>query len=94
MSDFDLDLRTVEERIDDEGGKRVVLGILDGSTPPAEWTGLVTDGHVLLLAVEGDVNELAADFAADVRDDGGDLIHFRETLVVTPPDIDIDADRL
>jgi hypothetical protein len=94
MGDFDLDLRAVEEQLDEEDGRRVVLGILDGSTPPAEWTALVTDGHVLLLAVEGDVNELAADFAEDVRDDGGDLIHFRETLVVTPPDVDIDADRL
>jgi hypothetical protein len=47
-----------------------------------------------VLTVEGDLNELAAGFARDVRDAGGGLVHFRGFLVVTPPDVDIDADRL
>ena len=49
---------------------------------------------VLVLNVEGDLNELAAGFARDVRDMGGELIHFREFLVVSPPGRDIDTDRL
>lgn len=98
MTDFDLDLRTVEEQIEDDeegdGSGRVVLGVLDGSTPPGEWAEEAAEGSVLVLAVEGDVNELAAGFAGDVRDAGGDLIQFREFLIVTPPGVGIDRSRL
>ena len=98
MSEFDLDLQTVESQIDNDGAEapdgRVVLGVLDGSTPDAEWVGLVEDGAVLVLNVEGNVNERAAGFARDVRDSGGDLMHFRGFLVITPPGIEIDTDRL
>lgn len=99
MSDFEgLDLQSVEDQMDvDEGGEgseRVVLGILDGSTPPGEWRETVLDGAVLVLDVDGDVNELAAGFARDVTDEGGELMHFRGFLVVTPPGVSIDADRL
>ena len=98
MADFDLDLRAVEEHIDDaeeegEGG-RVVLDVLDGSTPDEEWIELVADGNVLVLDVEGDVNRLAAGFARDVRDDGGELVHFRGFLIVSPPSVTVDRDRL
>jgi hypothetical protein len=97
MSDFDLDLRAVEDKMaeggDGEGG--VVLGVLDGTTPPEQWTRAATEeGSVLVLAVEGDVNELAAGFAGDVREAGGDLIQFREFLVVAPPGVGIDRSRL
>ena len=100
MSDFEgLDLQAVEDQMDDvegdeEGSNRVVLGVLDGSTPPEEWVDAVDRGAVLVLNVEGDLNELAATFARDVKDAGGELMHFRGFLVVTPPGVAIDADRL
>ena len=97
MSDFDLDLGAVEQRMDEgdtdrEG--RVVLGVLNGTTPSAEWVETIEDGSVLVLSVDGDLNELAAGFARDVKEIGGELVHFRAFLIVTPPGIDIDTDRL
>lgn len=118
MSDFDLDLRSVEAHIedveeptadtDDEEravedetavteslpSDRVVLGVLDGTTDPEEWAEAAIGGSVLVLSVEGDVNERAAGFARDVAEAGGDLVHFREFLIVAPPGLDIDTDRL
>ncbi len=100
MSDFDgLDLQSVEDQLDDENGDsggshRVVLGVLDGTTPPYEWINIVETGAVLVLNVQGDMNELAAGFARDVRDEGGQLMHFRGFLIVTPPGVDIDSERL
>lgn len=97
MSDFDLDLRAVEEEMDgvEDADGGVVLGVLDGTTHPDRWASEVTeDGSVLVLAVEGDVNELAAGFAGDVREAGGDLIQFREFLVVSPPGVGIDRSHL
>ena len=99
MSDFDgLDLQSVEEELDEEaegaGSGRVVLGVLDGTTAPEEWIETVDEGAVLVLNVEGDLNELAAGFARDVKEGGGELMHFRGFLIVTPPGVDIDADRL
>ncbi|OLZ40153.1 hypothetical protein A6E15_03790 [Natrinema saccharevitans] len=96
MSDFDLDLRTVEEHIDDEleiEGS-IVLGVLDGDTPAEEWLETISKGNVLVLNVEGDVNELAAGFARDVREEGGNLVHFRGFLLVTPPGVDVSTERL
>ncbi|GAB3029010.1 DUF5779 family protein [Natronobiforma cellulositropha] len=98
MSDFGLDLRAVEEHIagDDEtefdGG--IVLGILDGTTPPEEWIESVEAGDVLVLCVEGDVNQRAAGFAREIKDAGGNLVHFRGFLVVSPPEVDVDTSRL
>jgi hypothetical protein len=97
MSGFDLDLGAVEQRMDEgdtdrEG--RVVLGVLNGTTPPAEWVETIEDGSVLVLSIDGDLNELAAGFARDVKEIGGELVHFRAFLIVTPPGIDIDTDRL
>jgi hypothetical protein len=99
MGDFDgLDLQSVEEQLDEGNGHggsgRVVLGVLDGTTPPEEWKAVVESGAALVLDVEGDLNELAAGFARDVKEAGGELVHFRGFLVVTPPGVDIDADRL
>ncbi|QGN06951.1 hypothetical protein Hrd1104_06345 [Halorhabdus sp. CBA1104] len=95
MSEFDLDLQAVESQLEgDEGDHRVVLGILDGTTPDEEWVQLATDGAVLVLDVQGDVNEQAGGFARDVRDNGGSLVHFRGFLIVTPPRVEIDTDRL
>jgi hypothetical protein len=93
---FNLDLRNAEEEIDlpEEFDGNVTLGVLDGTTPDSEWLGEVDDGNVLLLAVEGDLNELAAGFAGDVKDAGGTLMHFREFLVVAPPGVGVDTDRL
>jgi len=94
---FDLDLRTVEQEITDEegdGDRRIVLGVLDGTTDEREWFGTVEDGDVLVLAVEGDLSELAADLARLVNERGGNLVHFREFLVVTPPDVTVDSSRL
>lgn len=100
MSDFDgLDLQSVEDDLpegDDEGSGsgRVVLGVLDGTTPPEEWIETVGSGATLVLNVEGDLNELAADFARDIKEGGGDLMHFRGFLIITPPGVDIDPERL
>lgn len=95
-SDLDLDLQTAEGELDtdEDRSDRVVLGILDGSTPPEEWIGLVDGGHVLVLSVDGDLNELAAGFARDIRELGGELMHFRGFLVVSPPGMAIDSERL
>jgi len=95
MADLDLDLQTAEGELDepDDGG-RVVLGVLDGSTDDDEWVDHVENDDVLVLNVEGDLNELAAGFARDVRDMGGELMHFREFLVISPPGREIDTDRL
>jgi len=99
MSDFDgLDLQSVEDELDTDedgaGAGRVVLGALDGTTPPEEWVETVGSGAVLVLNVEGDLNELAAGFARQVKEAGGELMHFRGFLVVSPPEVDIDASRL
>lgn len=100
MSGFDLDLRTVEEHIaSDDGeeevsGPHVVLGILDGSTPPEEWIDHVENGDVLVLDINGDLNQLAAGFARQIKEDDGELIRFRGFLIVTPEGIEIDTDRL
>ncbi len=100
MSGFDLDLERVEDEIDsatdrdEDGDANVVLGVLDGTTPDAEWLEAVADGAVLVLAVEGDVNELAAGFARDVKESGGELVHFRGFLIVSPPGVDVDTSRL
>jgi hypothetical protein len=97
MNEFDLDLRNAEEQLEDgdeDGGSEVVLGILDGGTDPDEWIGAVEDGKILVLNVEGDLNRLAAGFAREIRDAGGTLMRFRGFLVVTPPGVGIDTDRL
>lgn len=95
MSDFDLDLQTAEGELDESSsGGSVVLGVLDGSTPPEEWVEQVANGDVLVLSVDGDLNKLAAGFARDVRDMGGELMHFRDFLVISPPGRNIDTDRL
>lgn len=99
MADFDLDLRRVEDEMDEErnegdGGGQVVLGVLNGTTPSEEWSTAVEQGHVLVLAVEGDLNQLAAGFASDVRDLGGNLLQFRDFLIVTPAGVEIDRSRL
>jgi hypothetical protein len=99
MSDFEgLDLQAVEDQMAEDaesgGSHRVVLGVLDGTTDDAEWVGLVEDEAVLVLNVEGDLNELASGFARPVKELGGDLMHFRGFLVVTPATVSIDKDRL
>jgi hypothetical protein len=95
MSEIDLDLQAVEEELETEDDdRRVVLGVLDGTTPDEEWIALVEAGTVLVLAVEGEVNELAAGFAREVSDMGGDLMTFRDFLVVSPADTSIDASRV
>jgi len=99
MSDFDLDLRAVEDHLEDEDDDgemsgTIRLGVLDGTTPSEEWYDAVMAGNVLVLDVQGDVNELAAGFARDVREDDGELVHFRGFLVVAPPGIEIDTSDL
>lgn len=101
MEDFDLDLRTVEEQLDDEEAAPrsveetdVELGVLDGSTPAREWIAAVEAGKLLVLAIEGDLNELAADFARDIYEMDGELVHFRGFLIVTPPEFGVDTSRL
>ncbi|ESS07125.1 MAG: hypothetical protein A07HB70_00598, partial [uncultured archaeon A07HB70] len=73
VSDFDLDLRAAEEQLDDgaAGAGDVTVAVLDGTTDPEEWVGLVAEGRTLLLAVDGDLNALAAPFAREVTELGG-----------------------
>lgn len=96
MSEFDLDLGAIEEDLDEEeaGDRRIVLGRLDGTTPDQEWVDIVADGDVLVLAIEGDMNDLASGFAREIHDAGGSLVHFREFLIVGPPLVTVDTDRL
>lgn len=95
MSDFNLDLRNAETELETEDIEgSVVLGVLDGSTDPGEWVSNVEAGNVLVLAIQGDLNKLAAGFAREVKDLGGQLMHFRKMLIVTPPGTDINTDRL
>ncbi|MFB6093318.1 MAG: DUF5779 family protein [Halanaeroarchaeum sp.] len=99
MDDFSLDLRNAEEHIevDEDGEPRdvgVTLGILDGTTPDDEWLSEIAADNVLFLAIEGDLNDLAAGFARDVKEVDGTLMHFRSFLVVAPPGVQVDTDRL
>ena len=101
MSDFDLDLQAVEEHIDegdgDDGagiGGSIVLDVLDGSKEPETWIESVDAGNVLVLNVSGDVNRLAAGFARDIKEAGGNLVHFRGFLIVTPPGVTVDTSQL
>ena len=96
MGEFDLDLQAVEDKLDgtDAGDARIVLDILDGTTDDGEWLELIDQGAVLVLNVEGDVNELAAGFAREIRDIDGELVHFRGFLIVAPPGVMVDTDRL
>lgn len=94
MSDFGLDLERAEQELEGETEGDVVLGVLDGTTDPQDWIDIVDRENVLLLAIDGDLNTLAAGFAREVREAGGSLMHFRGFLVVTPEGVDIDSDRL
>ena len=99
MSDFEgLDLQAVEDQMaaDNEtgGSHRVVLGVLDGTTDDEEWVESIDEGAVLVLNVDGEINELAAGFARPVKELGGDLMHFRGFLIVTPASVSIDKNRL
>ena len=94
MTDFDLDLREAEAQLDEMPSDEVVLGVLNGETEDAEWVQSITQGNVLVLSVEGDLNELAAGFAREIKDMGGELMHFREFLIITTPETAINTDRL
>lgn len=94
MSDFGLDLGAIEDEMEPAEGRGVVLGVLDGETPGEEWIDLVGRGNVLVLSIEGDLNDLAAGFAGEIDDAGGSLVHFRDFLVVAPPNVSVDTDRL
>ena len=92
---FGLDLEDAEEALDGEGViGDIVLGVLDGTTDPDEWIRNVEYGNVLVLDIQGDLNELAQELAAAVAEMGGNLTRFRGFLVVSPPDVDIDSSRL
>ena len=92
MSDFGLDLERAEQELEEETEGDVILGVLDGSTNPREWIDAVERQNVLLLAIEGDLNTLAAGFAREVREAGGSLMHFRGFLVGTPEAAEVGSD--
>ena len=98
MSDFNLNLSGAESHLEqvtgDDFDGNVILGVLDGDTDPNEWLAAIEAGNVLVLNVDGDLNELAEPFARPVVDLGGNLTHFRGFLIVTPPDAGIDTDRV
>jgi|APHM01.1.fsa_nt_gi hypothetical protein len=97
MADFDLDLGAIEEDLEadeDRSDGRIVLDILDGETPSEEWLDLVEAGHVLVLSIDGPLEKLAADFAPDIDQAGGSIVHFRDFLIAAPPTVTIDTDRL
>ena len=72
----------------------MVLGVLDGETEDNKWVQSITQSNVLVLSVEGDLNELAAGFAREIKSMGGELMHFRDFLIITPPETAINTDRL
>ena len=94
MPEFDLDLSTIEEEIDHSLDRTVILGVLDGTTPAEEWVEAVARGNILVLSIDGTLTDLAADFAPEIRDGGGSVVHFRDFLIVTPPDFEVDTDRV
>lgn len=96
MSDWDLDLRDAEEQMDEAiaAAGDVVLGVLDGTTDPEEWVRSVDYGNTLVLSIDGDLNELAAGFAREIKERGGQVTHFRGFLIVTPPGTGVDTGRL
>lgn len=94
MSDFDLDLQTAEGEIDLPDGDRIVLGVLDGTTPPDDWVAAIEAGNTLVLDIDGELPELAEGFAPRVKELGGELMHFRGFLVVSPPGVEIDTGLL
>lgn len=97
---FDLDLQMVEQEIeendddDSQTDRRIHLGTLDGTTPEREWFEVVDRGDVLVLAVEGELSDLASDLVPRVKERGGNLVHFREFLIVTPAGVSVDSSRL
>ena len=99
-SGFDLDLQTVEQEIEggDEsetpGERRIVLGVLDGTTDQREWFDVVDAGNVLVLSVDGDLRELAGELAPMVKERSGNVVHFRDFLIISPADVYIDSERL
>lgn len=94
MTEFDLDLGAIEQDMDEGREREVILGLLDGTTPGEDWVDAVAAGNVLVLAVDGLLTDLAADFAPQIREGGGSVVHFRDFLVVAPPDVDVDTSRL
>lgn len=94
MGEFDLDLSTIEEEMEENRDTGVILGVLDGSTPGEEWMRAVATGKVLVLSIDGNLTELAAEFAPEVKDAGGSVVHFRDFLIVSPPDVEVDTERL
>lgn len=93
-SGFDLDLQTAEKEMDFADDEQVILGILDGTTPVAERIEAIERGNVLILAIDGDLKELAGDLAPAVKKRGGNLVHFRKFLIISPPDLEIDTSEL
>lgn len=92
--DFDLDLQSAEQEMDFSDGERIVLGVLDGTTPIEERVEAIDHRNVLVLAVEGDLNELASDLAPAIKKQGGNLVHFRKFLIISPSDLEIDTSEL
>ncbi|WP_458188657.1 DUF5779 family protein [Haladaptatus sp. NG-WS-4] len=92
--DFDLDLQSAEQEMDFAAGERILLGVLDGTTPVAKRIDAIDHGNVLVLAIDGDLNELAADLAPAVKERGGNLVHFRKFLIISPPELEIDTSEL
>lgn len=94
MGDFDLDLGAIERDMNFEGDPSIILGVLDGQTSDDEWIDEFANGNVLVLAIEGDISELASGIATPIKDAGGSLVHFRDFLIVSPPNITTDMGRL
>lgn len=93
MGEFDLDLGSIEENMP-EDDRRVILDVLDGTSSGEEWVRDVASGNILVLHVRGELDDLVGGFAEEIKEFGGSLVHFRSFLVVSPPDMDIDTDRL
>ena len=91
---FDLDLQAAEQEIDFDEDARLILGVLDGTTSIGERLDAIERGHTLVLAIDGDLTELAADLAPAIKKAGGNLVHFRKFLIISPPGIEIDTSEL
>lgn len=94
MGEFDLDLGRIEQDLAGDEAGRVVLGVLGEDAAGKDWLGEIRQGRVLVLAVDGDLNQVGHEFATGVKDFGGSLVHFRGFLIATPPGITVDTSNL
>jgi hypothetical protein len=94
MDRFELNLESIEEELTETTNQKIILGFLDGSIPGSEWIKELDSGNVVVLQVKGDLEELVHDIAPEIKQKGGSIVHFRGFLILAPPGIFVDNERL